>query len=198
MSDTRTQFVGEKKPSCALSPASVVTVVDLESCDTRLCAAVGPKFAEVADAGKRLVPPIVDPGVETLRLDTRVFRRSSVALMRAWRSCKSLKPFVFAAWLLPLLTLLTARAVPGEGWLPKRLAVADVVVDPARFRVAVERDRAGIAEPAAGDDVLRLLAGDKAGIDVRATRGEAVVRALGVTLGDWADRLGAAEDFSDR
>lgn len=51
----------------------------------------------------------------------------------------------------------------------------------------------------AGDDVLRLVAGDKAGMAVRATRGEAVVRALGVTLGDWRDRRGpAASDFSDR
>lgn len=115
-SDTKTQFVGENKLSCALSPANVVAVDDLDSCDTRLWAAVAFRLAVVEDAGKRLVPPMVDPGVETLRFDTRVLSRSSVALMRAWRSCRSLKPLVFAAWLVPLLTLLTARAVPGEGW----------------------------------------------------------------------------------
>lgn len=50
----------------------------------------------------------------------------------------------------------------------------------------------------AGDDVLRFVAGDKAGMEVRATRGEAAVRALGVTLGDWRDRRAlAASDFSD-
>lgn len=83
-SDTKTQFVGEKRPSGPLSPANVVTVVDFESCDTRLWAAVDDfRLADVADEGKRLVPPMVDPGVETLRFDTRVFSRSSVALMRA-------------------------------------------------------------------------------------------------------------------
>lgn len=116
LSDTNTQFVGENSPSGPLSPAKVVVVVDLASCDTRLWVAVEFRLADVADVGNRLLPPIVDPGVETLRFDTRVFSRSSVALMRAWRSCRSLKPFVFAARLVPLLMLLTARAVPGEGW----------------------------------------------------------------------------------
>lgn len=128
LSETKTQFVGENNPSLALSPANVVTVVDLDSCETRWCAA--DKVAEVAEGGNRLELPMVDPGAETSRFDTRVFSLSSVALMRAWRSCRSLNPFVFAVRvvpllmlpaartavaLAPLLMLLTTRAVPGEG-----------------------------------------------------------------------------------
>lgn len=70
-------------------------------------------------------------------------------------------------------------------------------MDAARFRVAVEREREGIADPD-GDDVLRFVAGDKAGIDERLTRGDAVLRARGVTLGDCSDLRVGILDISDR
>jgi hypothetical protein len=161
-SETKTQPFGERNvtPDRSDAPEIGVEATSFVSAET-LGFAARARAAEF-EAMRFAAPRGMGP--DTFRFGTFVPSLSSVALSLAWRSCRSLKPFVFAD-----VVAVAALVELGSGKPILDLANEGEEDAPALARLRVVVDRARVGIPDGEDETVaenRLAAGDMVGMDV--------------------------------